>query len=322
MTLTRRRCIAALGSGLLIPIASAQSQKFPYKPVKIIVPAAPGGSADKNIRAISDKLSQLWKQSVVVEYKAGANTIIGTDFVAKSAPDGHTLLINSAAIVVNPSMYTKLPYDTVRDLIPVSMVSTAPFALVVHPSVPANNAKEFLELARTKPETLSFGTAESRALLAGLQFNLAAKTRLESVPFKGAGALMNDLVAGHIPVAFSALSSVQTMVNAGRVRLIGIATAKSSPLAPNATPLAADIVPGFEAESWFGLFAPHGTPKAIIDQISHDVANVLREPDVVRRFTDIGAQPFSEASDPFARRVKSEIESTARIARAANLKPE
>ncbi|HYF17953.1 MAG TPA: tripartite tricarboxylate transporter substrate-binding protein, partial [Ramlibacter sp.] len=237
-------------------------------------------------------------------------------------PDGHTLLLNSAAIVVNPALYPQMPYDTLKDLVPVTTVSTAPFALVVHPSVPVRNAREFLELARSKPQALSFGTAESRALLTGHQFNLLARTRLESVPFKGAGAPMNDLVAGHVPVSFSALSSVQAQVQAGRLRLLGLATAKPSPLAPDAPPLAAADVPGFEAASWFGLFAPRGTPKALAERIQRDVAMVLRDPAVARRFDEMGAQPVGDTPDAFATRVRSEIEMSARVAKAANVKAE
>jgi tripartite-type tricarboxylate transporter receptor subunit TctC len=318
-----RRTTAAIILGLLLAgPAAAQAPAFPTKPVRIIIPAAPGGSADKNARAIADKLSEVWKQPVVVEYKAGANTVIGTDYVAKSPADGHTLLLNSAAIVVNPAVYAKLPYDTVNDLVPVTMISTAPFALVVHPSVPVKTAKEFVELARTHPQQLSFGTAESRALLAGHQFNLVAKTRLESVPFKGAGALMNDLVAGHVPVAFSALSSVQAHVQAGRLRLLGVASAQPSALAPEVPALASSDVPGFEAASWFGLFAPKGTSPAVVAKIQQDIAAVLKDPVVAKRFESMGAQPVAEAPEPFAARVKAEIEMSARVAKAANIKPE
>lgn len=322
MNLSRRASIIAGASYMLTPFVLAQTSTFPSHPVRLIIPATPGGSADKNARAISDKLSALWRQPVIVEYKPGANTVIGTDFVAKSAPDGHTLLVNSAALAVNPAIYAKLPFDTLQDLTPVTMISTAPFALVIHPSVPAKNIQEFLALAREKPESLSFGTAESRALFAGHQFNLAAKTKLQSVPFKGAGSLMNDLVAGHIPVAFSALSSVQAQVIAGRVRLLGVATNKPSPLAPQAPALAATDIPGFEAESWFGLFAAKGTPVEIVKRIQADIATVLRDPDVGHRFKEMGAEPIGEASDEFSKRVRSDVEMFAKVARAANIKPE
>lgn len=318
-----RRTATALIFGLLIagPLA-AQVPAFPTKTVRIIIPAAPGGSADKNARAIADKLSELWKQPVIVEYKPGANTVVGTDYVAKSPSDGHTLLLNSAAIVVNPAIYAKLPYDTLADLVPVTMISTAPFALVVHPSLPVKTAREFVEMARLRPHQLSFGTAESRALLAGHQFNLVAKTKLESVPFKGAGALMNDLVAGHVTVAFSALSSVQAHVQSGRLRLLGVASAQPSPLAPEVPALAASDIPGFEAASWFGLFASKGTSREVAAKIQLDVASVLRDPAVIKRFETMGAQPVGEPPEPFAARVKAEIEMSAKVAKAANLQPE
>jgi len=318
-----RRASLVAGCGLaLSPLAFAQAAPFPSRPVRLVVPAAPGGSADKNSRALSDRLSELWKQPVIADYKPGANTIIGSDHVARSAPDGHTLLVNSAALAVNPGIYPKLPYDTLQDLVAVTMISTAPFALVVHPEVPARDIQAFLALAREKPAALSFGTAESRALLAGHQFNLAAGTRLQSVPFKGAGALMNDLVAGHVPVAFSALSSVQAQVAAGRLRLLGVATRAPSPLAPQATALAAAAVPGFEAESWFGLFAPRGTPPALAARLRQDVAAVLREREVAARFEAMGAQPVGDEPQAFAARVRADVEMATRVARAANIQPE
>jgi len=312
----------ALGLLLSVGATLVRAEVFPSKPVRIIIPAGPGGSADKNARAIADKLSELWKQPVIVDLKPGANTLIGTDYVAKSAPDGYTLLMNSAAIVVNPSVYAKLPYDTLNDLVPVALVSTAPFAVVVHPSVPARSIKEFIALARTNPQLLSFGTAESRAMLAGHQFNLLAKTQLQSIPYKGAGPLMNDLVAGHVPVSFSALSSVQAQVQAGRLRLLGVASSKHSSLSPEAEPIAANELPGFEAASWFGLFAPKGTPKSLAGKIHQDVAEVLRDPVVAKRFADMGAQPSGEGPEPFALRVRAEVESSAKVARAANIQPE
>lgn len=324
MKSSRRLAAAFTIIGLVLAALglAARAEEFPSKPVRIIIPAAPGGSADKNARAIADKLSERWKQPVLVEYKAGANTIIGTDFVAKSPGDGHTLLLNSAAIVVNPALYAKLPYDTLNDLVPVAMVSAAPFALVVHPAVPVKTAKEFVEMARANPQLLSFGTAESRALLVGHQFNLLAKTRLESVPFKGAGALMNDLVAGHVPVAFSALSSVRAQVQAGRLRLIGIASAQPTPLSPEAPAMAAGDIPGFDAASWFGVFAPKGTPTAVAAKIHQDIVAVLKDPAVAKRFADMGAQPTGEGPEAFAARVRAEVESSAKVARAANLKVE
>ncbi len=312
----------ALGLLMGVVASLAQAEVFPDKPVRIIVPAGPGGSADKNARAIADKLGELWKQPVVIEYKPGANTLIGTDYVAKSPPDGYTLLMNSAAIVVNPSLYAKLPYDTLNDLVPVVLVSTAPFAVVVHPSVPVRSMKEFIALARSKPQVLSFGTAESRAMLAGHQFNLLAKTQLQNIPYKGAGPLMNDLVAGHVPVSFSALSSVQSQVQAGRLRLLGVAASKPSNLSPQADPIAADALPGFEASSWFGIFAPGATPRAVASRIHQDVAEVLRDQLVTSRFADMGAQPSGEGPEPFARRVRDEVASSARVAKAANIQPE
>ena len=312
---------SAVTAALLVAACAANAQGYPNKAVRIVIPFAPGGSTDANARIINDRLAAIWGQPVLVESKPGANTIIGTDAVAKSAPDGYTILLTSTAVVVNPSMYTKLPYDTLSDLVPVTIVSVSPFALVAASSFPVKSAKDVIALAHAKPGTVSFGTSDSSSAFAGHLFNMLAKTDLQSVSYKGAGPLMTDLAGGHVPLGIAAVSSVQGQVKAGRVRLLGVASLKPSPLFPDAPPIAADL-PGYEATSWFGLFVPRGTPREVIAKIYKDVGTLLKDPDVQRRFLDLGAEAGGQSPEEFATRVRTEIDLWAKVAKSANIKPE
>ena len=310
--------VAMLGAALA---AGAAAQNFPNKPVRIVIPFAPGGSTDANARIINEKLAALWGQPVIIESRPGANTIIGSEAVAKSAPDGYTLLLTSTAHVVNPSMYVKLPYDAHNDLVPVTIVSVSPFALVAANNLPVKSARDVIAMQRAKPGSLSFGTSDSSSAFAGHLFNMLAKIDLQSVSYKGAGPLMTDLAGGHVPLGIAAVSSVQGQVRANRVRLLGVASLKPSPLFPDA-PLIAQDLPGYEAIAWFGLFVPRGTPKEVITRIHKDVATVLRDAEVQKRFLDLGAEAGGVSPEEFGVRVRSDIELWARVAKAAGIKPE
>ena len=313
------RVTAALALGLVA--LSAQAQSFPNKPVRLVIPFAPGGSTDASARIIQDKLSTLWGQPLVIDTKPGANTIIGTDLVAKSPGDGYTLLLTSTAYVVNPSMYQKLPYDPMNDFIPVTMVSVSSFALVTPVTSSIKSIKEVLAMERAKPGGLAVGGSDSSAALSGHLFNMMGKTNMQNVSYKGAGPLMTDLAGGHVPLGIAAVSSVQTQVRAGRVRILGVGSTKPSSLFPDVPTIAADI-PGYEATSWFGLFAPKGTPKDVVAKIQRDVSGVLKDPEIQKRFFDIGAEVGGQSSDDFAARVRSDMELWAKVAKSAGIKPE
>lgn len=306
---------------LLLGVASIWAQGFPSKPVRIVIPFATGGSTDANARIIQDKLSQLWGQPVVVEAKPGANTIIGTDLVAKSAADGHTLLLTSTAMVVNPSMYAKLPYDTLSDLVPITVVSVSPFALVAPINSPFNQLKDVLAALRAKPGSVSFGVSDSSAMLSGYLMNMLAKADMQAISYKGAGPLMIDLAGGHVPLGIAAVSSVQGQVKNGRVKIVGIGSPTPSSLFPQA-PLIAQDLPGYEAISWFGLLAPKGTPADVVNRIQRDVATVLKDPDVQQKIQGLGADPGGMPPEEFQARIKREIDLWSRVAKAANIKPE
>jgi tripartite-type tricarboxylate transporter receptor subunit TctC len=318
MNLSRRR-LATLFAALSLSL-SAQAQHFPSKPVRIVIPFAPGGSTDANARIIQDKLSTLWGQPVIVDAKPGANTVIGTDLVAKAPGDGHTLLLTSTALVVNPSMYAKLPYDTLNDLVPITLVSVSPFALVTPADSPYKTVKDVLAALRGS-SALSFGVSDSSAMLSGQLLNMLAKTEMPAISYKGAGPLMIDLAGGHVPLGIAAVSSVQGQVKGGRVRILGVGSANPSSLFPTAPPIALDL-PGYEAISWFGLLAPKGTPAEVVQKIHRDVAQVLKDPDVQQKIQGLGADPGGLAPAEFQARIKREIELWGRVAKAAKIQPE
>jgi tripartite-type tricarboxylate transporter receptor subunit TctC len=318
MNLSRRR-LATLFAALCWSL-NTHAQSFPSKPVRIVIPFAPGGSTDANARIIQDKLSTLWGQPVIVDAKPGANTVIGTDLVAKAPGDGHTLLLTSTALVVNPSMYTKLPYDTLNDLAPITLVSVSPFALVTPADSPYKTVKDVLVALRSS-SALSFGVSDSSAMLSGQLFNMLAKAEMPAISYKGAGPLMIDLAGGHVPLGIAAVSSVQGQVKGGRVRILGVGSANPSSLFPLAPPIALDL-PGYEAISWFGLLAPKGTPAEVVQKIHRDVAQVLKDPDVQQKIQGLGADPGGLAPAEFQARIKREIELWGRVAKAAKIQPE
>ncbi len=318
MKLTRRH-LGGLLAALSLPL-SAHAQSFPNKPVRIVIPFAPGGSTDANARIIQDKLSAIWGQPVIIDAKPGANTQIGTDLVAKSPGDGHTLLLTSTAMVVNPSMYNKLPYDTLNDLVPITIVSVSPFALVTPVNSPYQSLKDVMTALRSSTP-INFGVSDSSAMLAGHLLNMLAKTDMQPVSYKGAGPLMIDLAGGHVPLGIAAVSSVQGQVKGGRVRILGVGSTTPSSLFPQAQPIAQEL-PGYEAISWFGLLAPKGTPTDVVQKIQRDVAQVLKDPDVQQKIQGLGADPGGMPPAEFRARIQREIELWGRVAKAAKIQPE
>ena len=306
-----------IATALLVTAHSVLAQPFPGKLVRIIIPYPVGGSSDANARIISPFLSERWKQQVVIEPRPGAASVMGTDYVAKSPPDGHTLLINSTQFTQNPTMFAKLPYDPHSDLVPITFITLSPQSIVAHPSLPVKNIKELVALAKARPGELNMGNAGT--LLPTLLFTMLAKVKIENVPYKGAGPLMIDAMGGHIPLAIGAVSSVQAAVRLGRVRILGVSSHSSA--FPDA-PLISDAVPGFDADTWFGLFAPGGTPKDLVMRIRDDVAAVLQIPLVRERLLEIGGEPGGQPQEEFAARIRYELANWVKVAKAGGLKPQ
>ena len=304
-------------TALLAPAQSVFAQAFPVKMVRMVIPFPVGGSSDANARIIGPYLAERWKQQVIVDPRPGAATVIGTDHVAKSPPDGHTLLLTSTQYTYSPATFAKLPYDPYTDIVPITRITISPQAIVAHPSLPVKSIKELVALARARPGELNMGTAGT--VLPSHYFFMLAKVKMEIVPYKGAGPLMIDASGGHVPLAIGAVSSVQAAVRSGRVRILGV----TSPSAafPDA-PIIAKDVPGYDADTWFALFAPRGTPRDLVMRIRDDIAAVLQIPDVRQRLLDIGGIPSGEPPDEFATRVRADIAKWQKVAKAAGIKPQ
>jgi tripartite-type tricarboxylate transporter receptor subunit TctC len=312
-------CTTIIVTGLLVPAQTILAQSFPDKTVRIVIPFAVGGSSDHNSRILQPHLTERWKQQIVIEPRPGAASTVGTDYVAKSAPDGYTLLSTSTQFAYAPATFAHLPYDPLKDLVPVTLVSISPQMIIAHPSLPVKNVKELIALARARPGALNMGNAGS--MLASHFFFMLAKVKIEPVPYKGAGPLLTDLMGGHVPLAMAAISSLQGAVRQGRAKIIGVCSLTPSSMFPDAPVIAKDV-PGFEAVAWFGLFAPRGTPLDLVRRIRDDVAAVLQIPDVRKRLNDIGGEPSGLAQDAFAEMVRNEIARWKKVAVAAGIKPQ
>jgi len=307
----------AIAATLLAPAPCALAQAFPGKMVRLVIPFPVGGSSDANARIIGPHLSERWKQQVIVDPRPGAATVVGSDHVAKSAPDGHTLMINSTQFVQSPATFAKLPYDPYHDIVPITRITISPQAIVAHPSLPAKSIKELVALARARPGELNMGTAGT--VLPSHFFFMLAKVKMEIVPYKGAGPLMIDASGGHVTIAIGAVSSVQAAVRAGRVRMLGVTSPSAAfPDVPN---ISRDV-PGYDADTWFGLFAPRGMARDLVMRIHSDVAAVLQISDVRQRLLDIGGNPGGEPPDEFAKRVRAEIDKWKTVAKAAGVQPQ
>ena len=314
-----KRWAAFLASILLLP-GLAFAQEFPGKLVRIVIPFSLGGSNDLSARVLLPHLMERWKQQVIIDPRAGADSTVGTDHVAKSAPDGHTILYTSIQFAYAPSTFAKLHYDPVNDLVPVTLVMVSPQMMFAHPALPANTPKELVALARARPGELAMGTAGNT--LTAHYFCSLAKVKITPVPYKGAGPLQIDVMGGHVPLGIAAISSVLGSVKAGRVKVIGVCSLERTPLYPGAPPMA-EAAPGFQAVAWFGMFVPRGTPPAVVKRIRDDIADVLKNPDVRKRLNeDIGGEPSGMSSEDFARWVRSEIERWNKVAKAAGIKPQ
>ena len=306
-----------VAAALLAAAQGAIAQAFPGKIVRLVIPFPVGGSSDANARIIGPYLSERWKQQVIVDPRPGAATVVGSDHVAKSAPDGHTLMINSTQFVQSPATFAKLPYDPHNDIVPITRITISPQAIVAHPSLPAKSIKELVALARARPGELNMGTAGT--VLPSHYFFMLAKVKMEIVPYKGAGPLMIDASGGHVTLAIGAVSSVQAAVRAGRVRMLGVTS--PTPAFPEVPNISRDV-PGYDADTWFALFAPGGLSADLARRIHGDVAAVLQIPDVRKRLLDIGGIPSGEPPDEFATRVRADIDKWKKVAAAAGVKPQ
>lgn len=297
-----------VGQAALAPLAAttAQAQPYPNKPLRIVSPYSPGGLGDLVPRAIATGLTEALGQQVLVENRPGASQAIGMQVVAKSPADGYTLVYGSVtSLAINPAVTKDLPYDPVKDFAPISLCVTTPLFLVVHPSVPAKNVKDLIALAKRQPGKLSFasGGAGSSNHLAGELLKLLAGLDLLHVPYKGAGPAMVDVMAGHVDMMLGAAGLAEA--RAGRVKVLGVTSAKRSPQAPELPTLAESGVKGYEATIWFGLLAPAGTPQSVVNRLSQEVGKVLQQKGIRERFNTVDLTPTTP--EGFAEHIRREI---------------
>ncbi|HEX6002670.1 MAG TPA: tripartite tricarboxylate transporter substrate binding protein [Burkholderiales bacterium] len=300
------------------------AQGYPAKPVRIVVPFAPGGGTDVIARHLATGMSQLLKRQFVVDNRAGANGIVGTEIVARSPADGYTLLFVSSPHSVNPSMYAKLPYDTLRDFAPISLIALSPYVLVVHPSLPVRSVKELIALARKQPDQILYGSggSGSSAHLTAELFNQMAGVKLREVPFKGAGPALVGTISGEVALVFGNALTVKPHIESGRLRALGIASAQRSPSAPNLPTISEAGVPGFRSEAVLGLLAPTGTPRAVVDTLNTESHQVMRQPDVGDAMRRMAVDIALSTPEEFGRLIESEMSRWGKVIRALNLKPQ
>jgi tripartite-type tricarboxylate transporter receptor subunit TctC len=298
------------------------SQAYPNKPVKVIVTFPPGGTPDIYGRVLSQELSNLWKQAVVVENKAGASGTIGTDFVAKATPDGYTLLFAAdASITIAPLLYSKNPYDPVRDLAPIVNAAAGPFVILAHPSFPANNIKELLALAKAQPGKLSYASSG-----AGGQQHLTMETiksmggiDMLHIPYKGFGQGVTDVLANQVPLIVGGITASIGLTQSGKLKALGITGTKRSNFFPNVGTIA-ETLPGFEITAWYGFMAPAGTPRELISKINEDVVNIIKRPDFQARLARDAIDPVGNTPEQFAAQIKTDLAMWTKIVKAAGAK--
>lgn len=318
----------ARGAALIVLLsaafAAANAQPFPTRPIRLISPYPPGGGNDVLARLIADKLGDGLGQRVIVDNRAGANTIVGTDIVAKSAPDGHTLVLVPNSFVTNVGFYAKLPYDTVRDFTPVALVALSPQMLVVNPSVPATTVKELITLAKAKPGFYSYGSSGNGSVghLAMALFDMMAGVKMEHIAYKGTAPAVTELLGGQIPLMMSSMLSVLPHVKAGKLRLLAVTTAKRSPAVPDAPTIAESGVPGYEATLWYGLVAAARTPAPVLEKLSSHVEKTLRDPEIIEKLSRQGVEPYYYGPQEFAKRVREEIPKWAKVIKEAGVRAE
>ncbi|MGZ8211354.1 MAG: tripartite tricarboxylate transporter substrate binding protein [Burkholderiales bacterium] len=304
--------------------AQAQPQNYPTKPIRFIVPFAPGGGVDIVARAIALKLTDIVGQQIIVDNRGGGGTIIGTELGARAVPDGYTLLFGSTTLSINPSLRSKLPYDTLKDLTAVTQASFQPYVLAVHPGVAAKSVKEFIALAKANPKTLTYGSPGlgSGSHLVAEFFGLATGTQMIHVPYKGSSLAVTDLIAGQINFTYGTILAMAPHVRSGKLRGLAVSSAKRSSVMPEVPTIAEAGVPRFDATSWNGVLVPSGVPRPIVDRIHSSVVRALHTPEVRERLTGDGAEPVGSTPEEFAAFIRAEIAKWGKVIKAAGLKVE
>ena len=307
----------------LAPVAPAHAQNYPARPIRWIVPVPAGATTDIVTRLVAQKMGEAWKQQVVVDNRAGGAMIIGTDTVAKATPDGYTIGTLLTPTIVNPFVLKNLPYDTLKDLTPVSLMVMVPGVMTMFPGVPANNLKEVIALAKSKPGALNYGSPGplTSGHLSMEMLKITAGINMTHIPYKGgSGQMVSDLLAGQVQLESMGLPPAMPYVKSGRLRVIGVTSLKRSPLLPEAPTVAESGLPGYEVNSWYGMFAPPAVSKEIIAKINADIVALLGGTDIKERLASLGAEPQPMTPDEFGRFVREDIAKWAKVVKESGAK--
>lgn len=319
------RIVGMAFTGAMAITSSPFAQEYPVKPVRIIVPFSPGGFVDNSARAISDKLGARLGHQVVVENRAGASGNLGAAQVAQAAPDGYTLLLGfDGTLAINPSVYAKLPFDSIKDFAPITKIGDGSLIIVAHPSVPANNLKELIALSKEKPGTLSYGTSGTGSTPHVFMELMKMKLGIDwlHIPYKGGGQAIVDVTGGSIPLVGTAIATAQQYIKQGRLKAIGIANAKRDPALPDVPTFAESGAPDMITYSWSGLLAPANTPRPIIDRLHREMVVVLKDPDVLRRLAVLGIEPVGNTPEEYGAQIRADIERWRPVVKASGIKLE
>ena len=318
---TRRTALQLAALALASVAGAAHAQAWPSKPVSLVVPFPAGGTTDVLARALAERLSPAIGQPVIVENKPGAGATIGADYVAKAKADGHTLLIGAVHHTIASSVYKKLPYDFQKGFEPVTVIAMVPNVLVVNASTPAKNVNELVALIKAKPAEASYGSNGNGTAqhLIGTQFQQQTGTRLQHIPYKGSGPLATDLLGGQILMSFDTITPVLPHIKAGKLRPLAVTTAKRSPALPDVPTLQEAGLKDFDIGTWFGVLAPVGTPKPVLDRLSAEATKIIQSPDFKKRMDDIGAQPVGNSPAEMAAQIRSETDKFSLLVKAGNV---
>jgi tripartite-type tricarboxylate transporter receptor subunit TctC len=317
------RVVTAMLAFTYVTLAAAQD--YPTQPVRIVVPFSPGGVADNSARTVADALGGRLGQQVVIDNRAGASGNIGTQLVAQAPADGYTLLLGfDGTMVINPHVFAKLPFDTLRDFAPVTKLGDAALILVSHPSLPARNLTQFVALAKKTKGLFHYGTSGTGGTphLAGELLKQRAGIALEHVPYKGGGQAIIDGISGHIPLVFTAVATAQQYVKAGRLVGLGVPGAKRSGALPEVPTFSESGQAGFDVTSWVGILAPAKTPRATVEKLQREIAGALRDPKVRERYAALGIEPVGNTPEQFAEQIRADLARWEKVVRAANIRVE
>jgi tripartite-type tricarboxylate transporter receptor subunit TctC len=317
----KKKAGAVLAFALLCAAASAFAQ-YPSKPIHIVVGFPPGGGNDIIARMVGAKMQEAWGQPVVIDNKPGANSIIAAEFVAKSAPDGYTLLVNATGgMSVNPVLYAKLPYDSLRDFVPITMVGSFPLVLVVNPSVPAKSVGELVAYAKANPGKLNYSAGSTAFQVATEMFKQMTGTDIKHIPYKGSAASITAVIAGDVQMTIVDSPPLMPQLTSGRVRALAVTTAKRAAAMPD-LPAIAESVPGYEMALWIGVFAPAGTPREVAGKLTAEVARIVGLPDIREKLAGMGVEPLGNTSEETAEWIRREIARYGPVVKAAGIKAE